>query len=113
MKSPRKWTVKESWLAILVSALPLMAAVTMWTIQTFGADSPEIPTPYQPKYLAGQCIVLPVKPLTLLRIEMVDREAALYLVRTTPASIYRTQIGMVVEAQTIDQFKPTLCPNQT
>jgi hypothetical protein len=93
--------------------LILIPATVVLIELIFVQATPESPTPYQPKYLAGQCIVLPVKPLTLLRIEMVDREAALYLVRTTPASIYREQIGMVVAAQTIDEFKPTLCPNQT
>jgi hypothetical protein len=111
----RLTTFRQQWtLLIPFLFLLILIPVTVALIELISAaDSPEILTPYQPKYLAGQCIVLPVQPLTLLRIEMVDREAALYLVRITPASIYRTQIGAVVEAQTIDQFKPTVCPNQT
>jgi hypothetical protein len=91
----------------------LIGGLALSAILTPILSPPPSPTPYQPKYLAGQCVLLSDQPLVRLRIEMVDREASLYLVRVTPSSIYRSQMGAVLSAEDIDRLPTTLCPNQT
>jgi hypothetical protein len=69
----------------------------------------------QPKILtshhAGQCWHVPGTTDVKLRAEMKDSDGW-YLVRTTPASVYRPQLGYWVSPEFVEQLVPTECPRR-
>lgn len=61
------------------------------------------------RFHAGQCLHVPGTADIKLRVEMTDEEGW-HLVRTTPANLYRPQLGYWVSDEFVKQLIPVECP---
>lgn len=109
-----EWEEAPFSLIGMVMLLCLFLWLIVGGIRAIQSHHPASQIHYPHKYLAGQCVVLPAKeswehPI-ILRIEMAGDDN--YLVRVTPASLYRDQEGLTLSFPFIDALQPTTCPGR-
>lgn len=108
-------TCRQHWpLLIPFLFLLILIPAVVGGIAAIQSHHSQSQTHYQRKYLAGQCVLFPAKesweqPI-LLRIEMAGDDN--YLVRITPASLYRDQAGLTLSFPFVDSLNPITCPTK-